>query len=163
MTSPTENAETAATAMFKNLSTSTKLFILCSTFIVAIVVTIYSLVAEKQIAIEFARKELVGLRYLENLSGVYATVLDRFVSKHTEAKSAPAATTTLQLLKDAEAQSAGTLQTARLEQGLEANLIELGSTPAEADVQAPPVVKALADARNLASRVGDNSNLALDP
>jgi len=52
--------------MFRNLSTSTKLFILCCTFIVAIAVAIYSLVAEKQIAIEFARKELAGVRYFES-------------------------------------------------------------------------------------------------
>lgn len=51
--------------MFRNLGTSTKLVILCSTFIVAIVVAIYSLVVEKQIAIDFARKELVGVRYFE--------------------------------------------------------------------------------------------------
>src|SRR4051794_35988443 len=62
-------------AMFRNLSTSTKLFILCSMFIVAIVVAIYSLVAEKEIAIEFARKELVGVRYFETLRGVYAAIL----------------------------------------------------------------------------------------
>jgi hypothetical protein len=44
-------------------------------FIVAIVVAIYSLVAEKEIAIQFARKELVGVRYLESLRGVYAAIL----------------------------------------------------------------------------------------
>ena len=44
-------------------------------FIVAIVVTIYEIVAEKQIAIEFARKELVGTRYLDTLRNTYATVL----------------------------------------------------------------------------------------
>ena len=48
--------------MFKNLPTSLKLIILCSTFLVAISVTIYSLVAEKQIAIDFARKERSGRR-----------------------------------------------------------------------------------------------------
>src|SRR4030067_1580785 len=62
-------------AMFRNLSTSTKLSILCSTFIVAIAVAIYGLVAAKQIAIEFARKELVGVRYFESLRGVYTSIL----------------------------------------------------------------------------------------
>ena len=36
--------------MFKNLSTSTKLFILCGMFIAALSVTTYSLVMEKRIA-----------------------------------------------------------------------------------------------------------------
>ena len=55
--------------MFRNLGTSTKLFILCSTFIVAIAVAIYSLVIEKQIAIDFARKELVGLALFREPAG----------------------------------------------------------------------------------------------
>ena len=43
---------------------------------VAIVVAIYSLVVEKQIAIDFARKELVGVRYFENLRDVYSAILN---------------------------------------------------------------------------------------
>ena len=62
-------------SLFRNLSTSTKLFVLCGTFIVAIAVAIYSLAAEKQIAIEFARKELVGVNYFERLRDVYAAIL----------------------------------------------------------------------------------------
>ncbi len=58
--------------MFKNLRTSRKLIVLSGTFIVAIIVAIYSLLAEKQIAIEFARKELLGLTYLERMRGVWA-------------------------------------------------------------------------------------------
>ena len=34
-----------------------------------------SLIEEKQIAIGFVRKELVGARYLEALRGVYAVIL----------------------------------------------------------------------------------------
>ena len=45
--------------MFKNLSTSTKLIILCGMFILSISVTTASLVAEHRIAIDFARKELI--------------------------------------------------------------------------------------------------------
>src|SRR5712691_4062487 len=89
-------------AMFRNLSTSTKLFVLCSTFIVAIVVTIYSLVAEKQIAIEFARKELVGIRYFENLRGVYAAILTEPLSgDNPHGQSPGSAEATLKLLSAA--------------------------------------------------------------
>ena len=56
MPTPSENADSAAPTMFRNLSTSTKLIVLCGAFIVAIAVAIYALVAEQQIAIEFAKK-----------------------------------------------------------------------------------------------------------
>ena len=45
MPTPTESADAAATTMFRNLSTSTKLILLCGAFIVAIAVAIYTLVA----------------------------------------------------------------------------------------------------------------------
>ena len=61
--------------MFKNLRTSTKLLLLCGVFVGALVVATYSLVAEKQIAIQFVRKELVGVQHLELLRGVYAALL----------------------------------------------------------------------------------------
>src|SRR4029453_15546904 len=61
--------------MFKNLRTSTKLLLLCGVFVGALAVATYSLVAEKQIAIHFVRKELVGVQHLEFLRGVYAALL----------------------------------------------------------------------------------------
>jgi hypothetical protein len=53
--------------VFKNLRTSTKLFILCGMFVGSIMLATYSLIDEKQIAISFVRKELVGAQYLEAL------------------------------------------------------------------------------------------------
>jgi len=61
--------------MFKNLSTSTKLIILCGMFILSISVTTASLVAEHRIAIDFARRELIGDNYLEVLRNTYAAIL----------------------------------------------------------------------------------------
>ena len=61
--------------MFENLRTSTKLFLLCGMFVGAIVLATYGLIEEKQIAIGFVRKELVGARYLEALRGVYTVIL----------------------------------------------------------------------------------------
>jgi hypothetical protein len=46
---------------------STKLFILCRVFVGSIMLATYSLIDEKQIAISFVRKELVGAQYLEAL------------------------------------------------------------------------------------------------
>jgi PAS domain S-box-containing protein len=148
--------------MFRNLSTSTKLFILCSTFIVAIVVAIYSLVAEKEIAIEFARKELVGVRYFESLRGVYAAILATPLGAEA-AGQAPSPEETLKSLDAAENEAAGTLQTAALEQSLAATLRKLWSNGAKGEERSSLVVEALAKARDLASRIGDDSNLALDP
>jgi PAS domain S-box-containing protein len=158
-----ERAESAVSAMFRNLSTSTKLFVLCSTFIVAIVVTIYSLVAEKQIAIEFARKELVGVRYFETLRGVYAAILAAPLNDLPAGQSTPSAAEALKSLASAQADAAGTLQTAAFAQSLEATLRTLSSQPVDGDARSSLVVEALAKARDLASRVGDDSNLALDP
>ena len=64
-------------AMFKNLSTSTKLIILCGMFILSISVTTASLVAEHRIAIDFARKELIGDNYLEVLRKYVRCNLER--------------------------------------------------------------------------------------
>src|SRR5262249_44426628 len=61
--------------MFKNLRTSTKLTLLCAMFIISIAATTYSLVAEKQIAIAFARKELIGSKFLGTLRSIYETIL----------------------------------------------------------------------------------------
>src|SRR6185312_8656178 len=68
----------------------------------------------------------------------------------------------LKSLDAAEQDAAGTLQTAALEQSLETTLRKQWSKGAEGDRSAL-VVEALAKARDLATRVGDDSNLALDP
>ena len=61
--------------MFKNLRTSTKLLLVCGMFVISIAATTAALVAEKQIAIAFARKELAGSRYLAIVRGIYRAIL----------------------------------------------------------------------------------------
>ena len=61
--------------MFKNLRTSTKLLLLCGMFVISIAVTTAALVAEKQLAIAFAHKELVGSRYLAIVRDIYPAIL----------------------------------------------------------------------------------------
>ena len=63
--------------MFKSLRTSTKLFLLCSVFVGSLLVATYGLVAEKEIAIQFVRKELVGVQRLDALRRTYAFVLTK--------------------------------------------------------------------------------------
>src|SRR5262245_66364558 len=108
-------ASTRKLVVFRNLSTSTKLALLCGTFVIAIAVAIYGLVAEKTIAIEFVRKELVGTRYLETIRAGYGALLT----------GAPPPEETLAALASAEAGAAGKLATAELNHELAAALRQL--------------------------------------
>lgn len=143
--------------MFKNLRTSTKLLVLCSMFMIAIGVTTYSLIAEKRIAIEFARRELVGTRYLSAVREAYAAILT-----DPERANAPAEVV-LSALAAAEAAATLFLNTAELEQDLAATLGQLRLTPGRSERRGELTVDALAEARSLAARIGDDSNLTLDP
>jgi signal transduction histidine kinase len=141
--------------VFRNLSTSTKLALLCGTFVIAIAVAIYGLVAEKTIAIEFARKELVGTRYLETIRGVYGALLTEQRTRSAEE--------VLAALASAEADAAGKLQTAEFNHELVALLRQLPVGEPQGGSTDARFLAALATAQRLASRVGDDSNLTLDP
>src|SRR5215813_7617282 len=153
---------TGQIAVFRNLRTSTKLFLLCGVFLVSIFIATYGLVAEKLIAIEFARKELVGAQYLEAVGGVYAWILAGLTSPSTF-RTGPSANRVLNRLADAQAHTAGSLHTAELAQSVAEAVRKLSSSGPPNGEKLTLIVDALAKARNLASRVGDDSNLALDP
>jgi signal transduction histidine kinase len=145
--------------MFKNLRTGTKLFVLCAAFIIAIGVTAYQLVAEKQIAIDFARKELVGNEYLITLRETYAAILGRIDGVGPN----PAADHILGALAAAQAK-AGTLPgTAEFADAFAAVLRRGWASNADIQNVDTPTLDMLASAQALASRIGDDSNLALDP
>jgi signal transduction histidine kinase len=149
--------------VFKNLRTSTKLVILCGMFIISVGVTTYSLVAEKQIAIEFARKELVGSRYLAAVRGIYATVL---AGRTIDASAAPPSRQTDDILKTLAAtqSNAGkSLQTGAFAQSLAEALRLLWSSDLDSAAAYTLALDVLAKARQLISRIADDSNLALDP
>ena len=97
--------------MFKDLRTSTKLFLLCGMFAGAIILATYSLIEEKQIAIGFVRKELAGTQYLDALRGVYSALLADTSQGAQPQASVDAA---LEALAKAEAESGGSLDTGRL-------------------------------------------------
>ena len=138
--------------MFGNLRTSTKLLLLSGMFIVSLLVAAYGWLAEKQIAIDFARKELIGTRYLGALGKVYAGVLT------DDAKPAEV----LRMLAAAEVDAAGSLNSAELERDLAA-AIRKHFEDAPDGIDQSRLVDTLSKARDLASRIGDNSGLALDP
>lgn len=149
--------------MFKNLRTSTKLVILCGMFFISVGATTYSLVAEKQIAIEFARKELVGSRYLAAVRGIYATVL---AGPPIDASAAPPSRQTDDVLKTlaaAQSDAGKSLQTGELAQSLAEALRLLWSSDLDSGASYTLALNVLAKARQLVSRIADDSNLALDP
>ena len=148
--------------MFKSLRTSTKLLLLCGVFVAALVVATYGLVAEKQIAIHFARKELIGVQRLEFLRGVYAAVLKENLAASPSAEKTNAIGETLDKLAASQVAEPEQLDTAALERALRDAIDKLASAPDDGARQAS-FIEALAAARNLASRIGDDSNLTLDP
>ncbi len=141
--------------MFKNLPTSVKLLVLCATFIISAGVPIYELVREKQIAIDFARKELVGSRHLSSVRDVYHAILapERDASHETILKT----------LAAVQAEADDRLQMAEAVQSLAAAWRKLSLQELESNQFDFPVVDALSKAQVLAARIGDASNLALDP
>ena len=143
--------------MFKSLRTSTKLLLLCSVFVGALVVATYSLVAEKQIAIQFVRKELVGVEHLDALRGVYAAILTNKAGCSGQSPRVPCAGSPKR-----EAPTSDQLDTRALEGAL-ADAIDKLTAATDADQRRALSVEALTAARRLASRIGDDSNLTLDP
>ena len=146
--------------MFKKLRTSTKLLILCGTFGISIAITTAALVAEKEIAIAFARKELVGSRYLATVRDIYPAILIE-QDDAAFAQPRPSRDEILKGLATAEADATGRLQTAELEQALAQTLRKLWS---DKTVQKTDqlVLVALSNEQKLASRISDDSNLTLD-
>ena len=148
--------------MFKNLRTSTKLFLLCGMFVGTIVLATYSLIEEKQIAIGFVRKELVGAEYLETLRGVYAFILAEDADASDGAQPLASVDAALDALAKAEAEKGGSLHTAQLADTLATAVRELVAARPGGNKR-KLTVEALTRARDLAARIGDESNLALDP
>src|SRR5262245_9113325 len=148
--------------MFKSRRTSTKLLLLCGVFVGALVVATYGLVAEKQIAIHFVRKELVGVQHLELLRGVYAALLKETLAAPRGAGGGSTARAELDKLIAAHKADSERLDTVALERTLGEEIDKLAAAP-DRDQKRASFVEALDVARNLASRIGDDSNLTLDP
>ena len=149
--------------MFKNLRTGTKLFVLCAAFVISVGVPVGALVMEKRIAIDFARKELVGSRYVATLREVCAAVLAFRARSEPRDRLREAGDRVLRKLADIEAEVGAELQTLELAQALAAALRELWASAQEGGETDARVLDALEKVRKLAQRIGDDFNLALDP
>jgi signal transduction histidine kinase len=143
--------------MFKNLRTSTKLILLCGMFSASAAVATYNFVAEKQIAISFARKELVGSRFLAALRNINVALVNSRPFDPLAADSDSSKKKIPEALAAAQAAAAPALQTAEPTQALLSALNRLENSPTNSEA-----IDALAKMQQLAVRIGDDSNLTLD-
>jgi methyl-accepting chemotaxis protein len=144
--------------MFKDLRTSTKLILLCAMFIISLAVTTYSLVAEKQIAITFARKELIGSKFLAALRNINVAILRDKPFDPLAAESDSSEQSMLEALAAGQAAAAPALQTKEPVKALSKALSRLAAISSSDSA----ATDALAKMQQLAVRIGDDSNLTLD-
>jgi signal transduction histidine kinase len=148
--------------MFKDLRAGTKFLILCGVCLVLTSVATYALLVEKQIAINFARSELVGSKYLALLRPIYVAVLKTETNAELGTGNNTLASESMASLSRADAETAGILHIESAVTALAATLRGLNASPT-AGIPADAYLAALKDLRELAARVGDDSKLTLDP
>jgi signal transduction histidine kinase len=141
------------------LRASTKFLILCCVSLVLASAATYALLAEKQIAISFARSEIVGSKYLALLRPIYVAVLKTQTHSGLGDQQDASMAQSIDLLSRAGAESAGALQVENVVKALSTTLHGLGTGNAGKDTY----LAALKNLHELAARIGDDSNLTLDP
>lgn len=147
--------------MFKNLPIRTKLLILWGALLVSILAPIYSLIAEKKIAIDFARKELVGTEYLTTVRAIYAAVLAP--PPGGSPSPAPSHGELLAALAEADGRAAHRLQTAALARDWADLLSKFWASSEDVVKRGTLLVDVLFKGQELITRISDDSNLTLDP
>ena len=154
--------EYSGSLMFRDLRARTKFLILCGVCLVLTSVATYALLVEKQIAINFARRELVGSKYLALLRPIYVAVLKTQAKGDVGHPQSLFGPEPLDLLSRADAETAGTLHIENIVKVLAVALRDLGTNNSMSN-PADPYLVALKNLRDLAARIGDDSNLTLDP
>ena len=148
--------------MFKDLRARTKFLILCGVCLVLTSVATYALLAEKQIDISFTRSELVGSKYLALLRPIYVTVLKTPAGGDGGDLQSASGPKLVELLSRAGPETKGALHIEDIVKALAVTLPEL-DTDNRTSNPAAPYLAALKNLRDLAARIGDDSNLTLDP
>ena len=149
--------------MFKDLRAGTKFLILCGVCLVLTSVATYALLVEKQIAINFARSELVGSKYLALLRPIYVAVLKTETNAELADRNNALASESVASLSRAETETAGILHIEGAVKALAATLRDLNAGTTASIPADEAYLAALKDLRELAARVGDDSKLTLDP
>ena len=149
--------------MFRDLRAGTKFLILCATSLALTSVATYALLAEKQIAIDFAHRELVGSKYLALLRPIYGAVLTTYANGHLGDRQDASNSEYINSLSRADAETAGTLHIDGIVKTLAPMLRDLGAKTS-AGLPVDDIYSAtLENLRDLAARIGDDSNITLDP
>lgn len=149
--------------MFKDLRAGTKFLILCAVSLALTSIATYALLAEKQIAISFAQRELVGSKYLALLRPIYGAVLATHANGRLGDQQTTSQSEIINSLSKANAETAGTLHIDHILKTLAATLRDLGTNTAAGIPTGDIYVATLKNLRELAARIGDDSNLTLDP
>jgi len=149
--------------MFKDLRAGTKFLILCGVCLVLTSVATYALLVEKQIAISFARSELVGSKYLALLRPIYVAVLKTETNAELADRNNALASESVASLSRADAETAGILHMENAVKALAATLRDLNTSTTGGIPADEAYLAALKNLRELAARVGDDSKLTLDP
>jgi signal transduction histidine kinase len=132
---------------------------LCVAFVGAIAFATYSLIQEKLIAIDFVRKELIGAKYAQAIRDGYSLVPATFREAPYNPNSQTDFDSILNSLTTVEEQSS--FETEHLFNDLVESIRGLRTqVPGASDAL---VLQVLTKAQDLISRVGDESNLSLDP
>jgi diguanylate cyclase (GGDEF)-like protein/PAS domain S-box-containing protein len=115
------------------------------------------LIHEKYIAIDFSNKEIVGNIYLRSVRDAVVEVAQAGAGAHVPAHTLQQ---TALALEDAETQYGAAMQSAQLNERVRHALITLANGTA---LNATEVNNALFACRELVTRIGNQSNLILDP
>ena len=154
-------ATALVTGLLARLSVGRKLMLIYLLDLTAVIFVSAILINEKFIAIDFTRKEQSGTAYI---AGVRDALIDtaRLGGGHAVPPGAPRVHA--ETVKAAEAMHGRGLDAAELNGALAAALVALdGASPATTTAYEDPVAGALARGRDLLTRVGNQSNLILDP
>jgi methyl-accepting chemotaxis protein len=138
--------------MLKNLSVAKKLALTYGLLFVPILYLAWSLITEKQISIDFAVKEQSGVRYLEATNATHQAL----AAQRAGARETAALDAALRALAAADQRYGTDLDTKTPYQELMSALSAARADPAK-------LASAIAKLRALIARVGDSSNLILDP
>lgn len=152
--------------MLHRLRLAHRLLLIYALSFISIIVLAYSLVVEKNIAIEFARKEQRGIAYVAVARDALLAIAEDDLAAAQSADKG-ALKETLEAIADtvaaAEIQFGENLDTARLADRLSYMLRHLQEGERSPVEQRALRMQTVAAARILISRIGDNSNLILDP
>jgi signal transduction histidine kinase len=149
--------------MFKDLRAGTKFLILCGVSLVLTSVATYAFLVEKQIAISFARSELVGSKYLALLRPIYAAELKAPTNDVTDNGQTTSEVQSIDSLLRADTEAPGILHIRNIVEALASTLRDLQASKSRDTPANDPYSDSLKHLRELAAQIGDDSKITLDP